>query len=204
MSGHDVTTLDELRALVAAPPERAWDKEVDHLDAGCRAVLAASPFCVLSTADADGRCDASPRGGPPGFCAALDEHRLALPDFRGNRRVDSLRNVLENPHVGLLFLVPGANETLRVNGTATLTTDPEVLEATREGASAPPRLAVVVRVETAFVHCAKAPFRAGLWDPASWPQDVPSFAAVYAAHRSTTVEADMTEARWAAGLRESL
>ena len=200
----EITTLEQLRELIPEPPARSWDKEVGHLDPGCRDVLAASPFCVLSTADAAGRCDASPRGGPPGFCAALDDRRLALPDFKGNKRVDSLRNVLENPHVGLLFLVPRRNETLRINGSATLTTDPEVLEATRAGASAPPRLAVVVEVETAFVHCSKAPHRAGLWDPSSWAQELPDFVEIYAAHRSDPVDPRETEAGWAAMLETDL
>ena len=199
-----ITTEEQLRALIPDPPARAWDKEIAHLDGGCREILAASPFCVLSTADADGRCDASARGGPPGFTAVLDDEHLALPDFRGNRRLDSLRNVLANPNVGLVFLVPGANETLRVNGAATLTTDADVLEATRRGASAPPRLAIVVAVETAFVHCGKAPHRAGLWDPTSWAEHPVSFAEVRAAQSRGREDPDATRARWAQILVDEL
>src|SRR4051812_44671191 len=118
----------QLRELVPDPPQRAWDKEQDHLSAPAAAFVAASPFLVLATSAADGRCDASPRGGPPGFALVLGERRIVLPDYRGNRRQDSHRNILENPQVGLVFLVPGVKETLRVNGTATISTDAALRE----------------------------------------------------------------------------
>lgn len=167
MGDHRVTSLEEVRELYGEPSEGVLRKELDHLDVHCRALIARSPFVVLSTASADGECDASPKGGPPGFVAVLDDHRLALGDARGNRRVDSLGNVLENPHVGLLFLVPGKGETLRVNGSADLSRDPALLERLATGGK-PASVALVVGVEQAYMHCAKAILRSKLWAPEEW------------------------------------
>ena len=122
-----------LRAIVPDSPQRAWDKEQPAIDEDCAAFIAASPFAVLASADADGRCDASPRGGPPGFVSVLDPARLAVPDYTGNRRQDSHRNVLANPQVGVRFFVPGVKETLRVNGRATLSTDQALLAGLATG-----------------------------------------------------------------------
>ena len=122
-------TEDDLRAVVEVPPPRAWAKDVGALDDNCRAFIAHSPFCVLATTGADGTCDASPRGGPPGFVRVLDDHRLAFGDLPGNRRQDSHRNLVQTGRAALLFMVPGRGETLRVEGRACLTRDPEVLEA---------------------------------------------------------------------------
>lgn len=187
-----------LRGVVPDPPQRAWDKERDHLDAHCAAFLAISPFAVLATAGADGRCDASPRGGPPGFAQVAGPDRLVLPDYTGNRRQDSHRNILANPHVGLVFFVPAVKETLRVNGTARLSDDPALL-ATLTTGGAPPKLAIDVAVETAFVHCGKAPHRAGLWDPSTWPSGV-SLAAARANPGEETPD-EVTE-RWEASYRD--
>ena len=134
----------------------------------CRALIAASPFVLLSSSGADGRCDASPKGGPAGFVAVLDDHTLAIGDARGNRRADSLLNVIENPHIGLLFLIPGKGETLRVNGTVQLSRQPELLAELATGGQ-PARLALVVTVQEAYMHCAKALIRSGLWEPDRWP-----------------------------------
>ena len=128
MLDHAISAFDDLREHIGEPHQRVLDKQLDHLDRHCRDFIARSPIALLATADADGRCDCSPRGGPPGFARVLDERRLAIPDYTGNRRQDSHVNLLENPHVGLLFLLPGMGETLRVNGRATLTRDPELLE----------------------------------------------------------------------------
>ncbi|MEX2658351.1 MAG: MSMEG_1061 family FMN-dependent PPOX-type flavoprotein [Acidimicrobiales bacterium] len=148
------------------PHELVLRKQIDHIDPAARGFIAASPFVVLATAHAGG-ADASPRGGPPGFVKVLDDHRLAFGDLSGNNRLDSLTNLLAQPDVGLLFLVPGLRETLRVNGRATLTTDPQVLEATSlEGTR--PRAAVGIDVEECFIHCAKAFRRSRLWDPQAW------------------------------------
>jgi uncharacterized protein len=163
--------LESARALEAAyhpPAQRSFDKEVDHLDPHCRDYIAHSPFVVLSTCDASGRCDGSPKGGPPGFVAVLDDHRLAVPDMAGNNRLDSLRNLVERPGVALLFLVPGVDETLRVNGTATISTDPDVLERCRV-LDVLPNVTLVVEVETAYIHCAKALRRGGVWQTDRWP-----------------------------------
>jgi len=183
---HLVTSEAELRGGdYPAPAPRAWEKEIGALDAGCEAFLARSPLCVLATSDADGRCTASPRGGPSGFARVLDPHRLAWADLTGNKRIDAFRHILSNPHVGLLFLVPGLRETLRIDGTAYLTRDPTVLRATDvPGRTAD--LAVGVHVRTAFLQCGKALIRSKLWDPASWPapEELPSPAAMLKAHRA--------------------
>ncbi|MPY92849.1 MAG: pyridoxamine 5'-phosphate oxidase family protein [Acidimicrobiia bacterium] len=158
---------DELRALYREPSALVQRKKLDHLDATARAFVAASPFCLMATSNAEGRCDVSPRGGPAGFVRALDEHRLALPDLSGNNLLDSLENIVDNPHVGMLFVLPGRDETLRVEGNAVLTTDPEVL-ASWDGELRRPKVAIGVEVGEAFVHCAKSFRRGQVWDAGSW------------------------------------
>ena len=125
---HTISSVDDLRALVGEPLERVRTKEMPALDARAVAFVATAPFLVLATSAADGSCDASPKGGPAGFVKVLDEQRLALPDFPGNRRFDGWQNLVERPGIGLLFVIPGITETLRVNGSAHLTRDPELLE----------------------------------------------------------------------------
>ena len=163
-----VTDLAELRALVGEPAELARKKQIDRLDAHCREFIAHAPFLLLGTADAAGHCDVSPKGDAPGFVRVLDDHHLVIPDRPGNKRLDGMRNILENPHVGLIFLVPGRGETLRVNGRATLVRDPE-LQARMEVLGKRPLHAIGVDVEEVFLHCAKAFKRAGLWEPVRWP-----------------------------------
>ena len=163
-----VTDLAELRALVGEPSELARKKQIDHLDAHCRDYIAHAPFLLLGTADAAGRCDVSPKGDAPGFVHVLDDHHLAIPDRPGNKRFDGVRNILANPHVGLIFLVPRYEETLRVNGRATITRDPALLARFEVGGKRP-LLAIGVEVEEAFMHCAKAFKRSGLWQPEQWP-----------------------------------
>lgn len=163
-----ITDLAELRALVGEPSELARKKELDHLDAHCRQFIAHAPFLLLGTADATGRCDVSPKGDAPGFVQVLDEHHLVIPDRPGNKRIDGMRNILENPHVGVIFLVPNKEETLRVNGRATITRDPELLARMEVGGKRP-LLAIGVEVEEVFMHCAKAFKRASLWQPERWP-----------------------------------
>ena len=163
-----VTDLAELRALVGEPSELAKKKQIDHLDVHCREFIAHAPFLLLGTADAAGECDVSPKGDAPGFVLVLDERHLVIPDRPGNRRFDGMRNILENPHVGLIFLVPGREETLRVNGRATITRDPALL-ARLEAVGKQPKLAIGVEVEEVFMHCAKAFKRSGLWQPDRWP-----------------------------------
>jgi PPOX class probable FMN-dependent enzyme len=163
-----IASPDELEAAYRRPAQRSLDKEVDHLDEHCRDYIAHAPFMVLSTSDRDGRCDGSPKGGPPGFVTVLDDHHLAVPDMAGNNRLDSMRNIVDQPGVALLFLVPGVDETLRVNGKAAISTAPEVLEQCRVNDVAP-NVAIVVTVETAYIHCAKALRRGGVWQPELWP-----------------------------------
>jgi uncharacterized protein len=163
-----VTDLAELRALVGEPSELARKKQIDRLDAHCREFIAHAPFLLLGTADAAGRCDVSPKGDAPGFVHVIDEHHLAIPDRPGNKRLDGMRNILENPHVGLIFLVPGRGETLRVNGRAAITRD-EMLLASMEVGGKRPLLAIGVEVEEVFMHCAKAFKRSSLWQPEQWP-----------------------------------
>ena len=159
-----ITTEAELRALYSAPGERALRKELDHLDRHCRRFIEHSPFLVLATADADGRQDATPRGGDPGFVHVADDHTLLLPDRPGNNRLDSLANLTERPDVGLLFMVPGVDETLRVNGTAELRDDPD-LTGRFEVERRTPTIVIRITVRQAYLHCAKALMRSRLWDP---------------------------------------
>ena len=162
MAEHVIETVDELRSSYGAPSERAVKKSLDHLDRHCRRFIELSPFVVLASAGADGRVDCSPRGDPAGFVAVLDHRTILLPDRRGNNRADSLTNVLENPYVGMLFMIPGVDETLRLNGTAKLTTDPARLDPLAVNGRAP-RSGLVVEVEEVFLQCTKALVRSRLW-----------------------------------------
>lgn len=159
-----ITTMDELRRLYKPPVGRAISKSLGRLDPHCQRLVSLSPFCVLATARANGHADASPRGGPPGFVHCLDDTRLALPDARGNNRLDTLENILANDEVGLLFLVPGVDETLRVNGRAEIRIDGDLLKRFTENGK-PPASVLVITVREAFLHCAKALMRSRLWDP---------------------------------------
>ena len=181
--GGAVTSTAGLREIYREPSRPAVAKQIDHLDHNCRAFIAHSPFVVVSTADDTGRCDTSPRGGPPGFVTVLDDHRLAIPDLSGNNRLDSLQNIVHSNGIGMLFLIPGLDETLRVNGRATVTTDPAVLDACVLD-DLRPRVAVGVTVDEAYIHCAKALRRAGLWAPDAWPDrsDLPSTACMLRDH----------------------
>ena len=163
-----VTTEAELRALMGTPSTGAINKEIRVLDAHCRAFIARSPFVLVATAGSDGRCDVSPKGDGPGFVLVVDDHHLLIPDRPGNKRFDGMRNVLNNPHVGLLFLLPGVEETLRVNGKAWIVRDEDLLARCEVRGKVPP-LGLGVEVEEAFIHCAKAFKRSGLWEPAAWP-----------------------------------
>ncbi|MEV5594620.1 MSMEG_1061 family FMN-dependent PPOX-type flavoprotein [Streptomyces sp. NPDC052496] len=159
-------SLDEVRARLGEPETMLENKKIDHIDAFSRRFIAHSPFLSLATADAAGRADCSPRGDYPGFVKVLDPHTLAIPDRPGNRIADSFRNIAENDGVGLLFLVPGMRETLRVNGHAYPTDEPDVLARMRTEAKAPV-LAIIVEVAEAYFHCGRALLRSRLWDPAS-------------------------------------
>jgi PPOX class probable FMN-dependent enzyme len=159
-----VTSAEDLRQILGKPSENAVRKQLAALDVHCRAFIARSPFLVLSTSSAAGVCDASPKGDVPGFVLVLDERTLVIPDRPGNRRADSLLNIVDNPHVGLLFVIPGMPETLRVNGSASIIRDPRLLECMAvEGKR--PQLGILVQVQECYLHCAKAFLRSKLWDP---------------------------------------
>ena len=170
-----ISTEEALRALYGHPSERAVLKEQPKLDDNTRAFIALSPFLVMGTAGADGRCDVSPKGDAPGFVQVIDDTHLAIPDRLGNKRLDGMRNMVENPYVALLFFIPGREDTLRVNGRATISRDEALLERMAVSGKRP-QTALVVEVEQAFMHCPRAFKRAGLWDPQRWPDatEVPS------------------------------
>ena len=182
----------ELDALYGPALERSVRKQMDRLDEHSRAFLAASPMMFLATIGAGpgARADNTPRGDRPGFVQVADDYTLLIPDRRGNNRIDSLRNIVVNPQVGLLFLIPGVNETFRVNGEAVLSRDPALL-ARFEVDGKLPRTVIVVRVLEAYVHCARALVRADLWNAAKFAvhTTVPSFGTMMAAHTGGFVDA---------------
>lgn len=162
---HAIQTLAQLEALYGEVGEASRRKEVDHIHPAYRAMIEASPFAVLATCGPDGM-DASPRGDPPGFVAVHDDKTLLVPDRRGNNRIDSLRNIVADPRVALLFLIPGVGETLRVNGRARISADPQLLA--RFGMDGkPPRSVLVVHVDTVYFQCARAIHRSRLWKAAA-------------------------------------
>jgi PPOX class probable FMN-dependent enzyme len=179
----------ELESIYDPALERSVRKQMDHLDAHCRALIAASPFVVVGS-QAAGIADNSPRGDIRGFVKVIDDHTLIIPDRRGNNRLDSLRNMVSNPAIGLLFLIPGINETFRVNGDATISRDP-VLTAQFAVDGKTPRTVIVVNVKEAYIHCSRALVRADLWNPAKHADHraVPSFGTVMAEHTKGFVEA---------------
>jgi PPOX class probable FMN-dependent enzyme len=178
----------ELRALLGEPAAIVRAKVADRLNDLTRRFVDLSPFVLLATSAPDGTCDVSPRGDPPGFVRVLDERTLLLPDRPGNKLADSLRNVLRNPHVGLLFLVPGVGDTLRVNGRATLVTDEDLLAPCAVEGKVP-KLGLRIEVDEVFTHCSKAFLRARLWDPETFVDrsELPSSGEV---HRSLNPDFD--------------
>ncbi len=200
-----IESVAGLREIYRPASGGAVDKVIGELDDHCRDFLAKSPFMVLSTADADGVCDGSPKGGAPGFVEMLDEHRVAWADYSGNNRLDSFENVVANPSVALLCLIPGLSETLRINGTAELSTDAELREHFAvDGRMA--KVVVVVTVHEAYVHCAKAFRRSELWEPNSWLADDerPSAAEMVRDHAAVDVPAEMIEQALADDLAATL
>jgi PPOX class probable FMN-dependent enzyme len=165
-----LTTEAEIEAILGKPAPRVLAKSINTLDDICLAYIARSPFAAVASCDAGGRLDVSPKGDPAGFVHVLDRQTLAIPERPGNRRADTFRNVLQNPRVGLLFLIPGKGETLRVNGTARIARDRWLRERMAMAGRAP-ELALVVTVEEAFVHCTKCMVRSHLWRPESWNPD---------------------------------
>lgn len=167
----EITSVQALEELIGRPLPKVADKERDRLHELDVQWLAASPFCVISTSDADGNCDASPKGDPAGQLAhVIDDRTIAIAERPGNKRADGYRNILTNPHVGLIFLIPGRGDTLRINGRARLVSDaPFFDDLVVKGHR--PALAIVVEIDTIFHHCAKAFMRSQLWKPETWQPD---------------------------------
>jgi uncharacterized protein len=191
-----ITTMEAVRELYRQPSDVVRRKKIGVLDDGCRAVIAATPLVLVATSAPDGSCEVSPRGGPAGFVQVVDEHRLAIPDLSGNNLIDTITNIVANPHVGLLFVLPGRDETLRVNGRAWLTTDDVILDGFTAELKRP-KAAIGVEVTRAFVHCAKSFRRGQVWGPESWlPDAAPSAAELLTCH----IQLDATPEQLAANL----
>ena len=179
-----IERVEQLREFYDAAMERAVRKDIGHIDEMCRRLIAASPMVFIATYSKDGQADVSPRGGQPGFVTVLDEQHLAIPDATGNRRLDTLENIVESRRAGVIFVIPGRDTTLRVNGPAHVTAEPKVLEQLTP-VGKPPRTAIVLEAEEVYAHCPKAFVRSKLWDPATWPDpaDLPTSAEVSVAHQ---------------------
>jgi uncharacterized protein len=163
-----ITARDRLREIIAPSTGVARDKAIGHIDDICRRFIAASPFVMIATRGADGRQDISPKGDPAGFVAVLDDHTLAIPDRPGNNRLDTFENVLVNPEVGLIFVIPGHNDTLRVSGRGRIVRDASLQRRLAANGKIPD-LVLVVTVEEAFMHCSKCMIRSRLWRQDEWP-----------------------------------
>ncbi|WP_046777706.1 MSMEG_1061 family FMN-dependent PPOX-type flavoprotein [Streptomyces yangpuensis] len=178
-----VSSTGQLRELYEDPGEMARRKSVDRIHDAARAVIGRSSLVFVASAGAEGTCDVTPRGGPPGFVAVLDEFTLAIPDATGNKRLDTAHNIVETGRAGLIFVIPGRATTLRVNGRACISADPRLLEQLT-AVGRPPRSAIVVGVEEAYQHCPKAFLRSGAWQPGQWLAEdaAPSSAEVTLSH----------------------
>ena len=200
-----ITTRDELRTLYKTPGERAASKEIAALDHHCRKLIAASPIVLIGSSDGNGNADVSPKGDRPGFVAVLDDVTLAIPDRPGNNRLDTFENILVNPSVGLLFLVPGMAETLRVNGDARLTADRDLRERFAVDGKLPIAV-MLVTVKTTYMHCAKAFMRSELWKPESWPDraSLPTLGEILADHCAIPGDPAETDQSLAVGYKLSM
>jgi hypothetical protein len=199
-----IRSVEELEAIYGQPAEAAIVKEVDRITPHYRQLIEASPFFVLATSGPEG-LDCSPRGDRPGFVRIADERTLMLPDWRGNNRVDSLRNIVRDPRAALLFLIPGSGTTLRANGRAHLETDPELLASFAVEGKAP-RSVVVFGVESIYIQCSRAVLRAGLWDPESRvaPGSLPTPGRILAALSAGRVGGESYDREWPERARKSM
>jgi PPOX class probable FMN-dependent enzyme len=181
--GETIDTRERLREIYRQPNRRAANKEIDHLDRVCRAFIAACPFVVVATRGADGKLDLSPKGDPPGFIAVLDEKTLAIPDRIGNNRIDTFENLLVHPEVGLFLMIPGNGDTLRISGKGQIVQDHQLQERASINNRLPSAM-LIVTVDEAFLHCAKAMTRSRLWQPELWPDrsGVPTLAEAMVLH----------------------
>lgn len=191
-----VTTPGRLRQIVSYPSQAIADKVIDHIDDVCRRFIAASPFAVIATRGADGLIDVSPKGDPAGFVAVLDEKTLAIPDRPGNKHVDSFENILMNPEIGMIFLVPGYGYTLRISGTGSIVRDGKLQERLAVDGK-PPHLVLIMTVRQAFMRCAKCIARSKLWQSAEWPNtgSVPSLAEAMVVHGKLSRSVSEQQAR---------
>ena len=199
-----IDTIEQLDAIYGPPVEASIVKEVDHVTPDYRAYIAASPFAMLATAGPEG-LDCSPRGDVAGFIRVADDRTLMLPDRRGNNRVDSLRNILSDPRVALLFVIPGFGGTLRVNGTARISIEPPLLDSfAMEGK--PPRSVIVIAVQSVYFQCARAVIRADLWNPDKHvdPKSLPSPGQILAALSESRVGGDDYDRTWPERARQSM
>ena len=199
-----ITTVEELAALYGAPVETSLAKEVDRITPHYRALIEASPFVALATAGPAGR-DCSPRGDMAGFVRMHDETTVMLPDRRGNNRIDSLRNIVRDPRVGLLFLLPGSGSTLRINGKAHLSIDPELLESFAVDGKAP-RSVIVIEVETIYFQCARAIIRSELWNPDRFidPASLPTPGQILATLSENKLGGEAYDNGWADKAKDSM
>ncbi|YCM44502.1 MSMEG_1061 family FMN-dependent PPOX-type flavoprotein [Verrucomicrobiaceae bacterium 227] len=180
-------TKAQLRELYQAPSERSQKKLLNELEEHGKLFISRSPLVVISTHSETGRCDCSPRGGQPGFVRILSDSQIAIPDFRGNNRLDSLENIVETGEIGCVFLVPGISETLRINGSASVHADPEIMGQFEDADSV--RTYILVDIKEVYIHCGKALLRSEIWDASTHvnPLDFPSFGTIFNAHLGKAV-----------------
>ena len=200
-----VTSEAELRAIVGHPPQRSVDKVVRVIDEHCRRFITHAPFVFVASAGTDGMIDVSPKGDPAGFVKGLDENTIAIPDRLGNRRLDTYRNVLQNPNVGLIFVIPGITHTLRISGKAIIVRDLELRQSLTVNSKLPEHV-LVVAVEHVLSHCPKCMIRSGLWRPEAWPDTsaLPTFAEMLIAHAKLADTVEEVQAVIETGNRERL
>ena len=193
-----------LRSLFRSPSQRALDKEIDHIDDAASRMIANSPLFILATSNGE-RVDISPRGGTAGFVKVIDKRRIAFGDLSGNNRIDSYRNLLDHASIAMLFMIPGLEETMRVNGTASITTDDNIRTLCTDGERVP-NLAIVIEVTTCFMHCGKAMRRSHVWDSTTWPNESerPSGAELLAAHLGADDDVDVVASSLEEGYRATL
>ncbi|HEY5679996.1 MAG TPA: MSMEG_1061 family FMN-dependent PPOX-type flavoprotein [Pseudomonadales bacterium] len=186
-----VSDEESLRQVLGPPMQLAVDKVIDHIDDVSRAIIEKSPFALLASATADAYPDVSPKGDPAGFVRVIDENYIAIPDRPGNRRGDTLTNLLDNPYLAVIFLIPGKGETLRVSGECRIVRDRALRESMAVKGRVP-ELAIVMHVERVFIHCPKCVVRSSLWDPQAWPDtsDLPNVAEAMIAHTKVKITPD--------------
>jgi PPOX class probable FMN-dependent enzyme len=201
---HQITTLEQLKAIYGEPVGNSLVKELDHVSDHYRALIEASPFVVLATSGPEG-LDCTPRGDPPGFVRVVDRNTLMLPDRRGNNRVDSLRNLVIDPRISLLFLIPGVGETLRVNGRAVINVDPALCRSFAMGDKLP-RSVIVVTAERVYFQCPKAVVRSRLWDPSRHVdrRSLPSSGQILAAIRPGEIDAEALDRAYPERLKQTI